>query len=232
MSNRKITPCENQEFLPPQVADSEKAKLDTAQKNVLGTLCFYYLNHSIYASKHDGWFFKDQRIIFDESNLSEAQGKRVILKLILKRLIERVSGTNHKCTRYRLHPGIVNLLPKNPEIEANEPLIGGHYTEDENANEPLEEKRLDESSRDESRIVEENVSFAPLEEDATTHETNWDGILEQWKVDIHNAKTYEELIQSKEVFKSRGQGMPMEYKSKVDDIACGVYGYKLAMLRH
>ena len=33
--NKKIEPCENQEFLPQEVAESEKAKLDTAQKNLL-----------------------------------------------------------------------------------------------------------------------------------------------------------------------------------------------------
>lgn len=162
--NKKIEICENQEFLPKEVAESEKAQLDTAQKNLLGTLCFYYLNHSVYADKHEGWFFKDQATLFKESNLSMAEGKRVLLKLIFKRLIERASGTKGKCTYYRLNKGIMDLMPKNPEVE----II---IDDDEKiANEPLEQNRLveyriDETShRIEEEIEDEDLLFEqPLE---------------------------------------------------------------------
>ena len=156
--NKKIVPCENQEFLPQEVAESEKAKLDTAQKNLLGTLCFYYLNHSIYAAEHDGWFFKDQKTLFEESNLSPAEGKRVLLKLVFKRLVERASGTNHKCTRYRLCKGIRDLMPQNPEFKTEVEDI------EKMANEPLEEKSRVESSRDETRRDEEIGKNEKLEE--------------------------------------------------------------------
>lgn len=146
--NKKIKVCENVEFIPKQFL--ERIKLDSAEKNVLGTLCFYYLNHSIYAAKNDGWFFKDQKTIIEESNLSEAQGKRVLLKLILKKLIERASGTNHKCTHYRLCKEIRELMPENPETD--------DVDLEAFANEPLEKKRLDESSLEETRR-DESSSF-------------------------------------------------------------------------
>lgn len=156
--NKKIVPCENQEFLPQEVAESEKAKLDTAQKNLLGTLCFYYLNHSIYAAEHDGWYFKDQKTLFEESNLSPAEGKRVLLKLVFKRLVERASGTNHKCTRYRLCKGIRDLMPQNPEFKTEVEDL------EKMANEPLEEKSRVESSRDETRRDEGIGKNKKLEE--------------------------------------------------------------------
>lgn len=155
--NKKIKECENVEFLPEKVRDSKK--LDEAEKNILGTLCFYYLNHSIYASKHDGWFFKEQKSLFEESYLSEAQGKRVLLKLILKRQIERAPGTNHKCTHYRLSKEIRELMPQNPETD--------NVDLEAFANEPLEKNRLDESSKDEDSRGEKNTkeigSLTPLE---------------------------------------------------------------------
>ena len=155
--NKKIKECENVEFLPEQVRDSKK--LDVAEKNILGTLCFYYLNHSIYAAKHDGWFFKDQKTLIEESNLSDAQGKRVLLKLIIKRLIERTPGTNHRCTHYRLNKAIIELLPQNPETD--------DIDLESFANEPLEKNRLDESSKDEDSRKEINTkeigSLTPLE---------------------------------------------------------------------
>ena len=197
--NKKIEECENQEFLPQEVADSKKANLDTAQKNLLGTLCFYYLNHSIYAAEHDGWFFKEQKVLFEESNLSPAEGKRVLLKLIFKRLVERASGTNHRCTRYRLCNGIRDLMPQNPEIKTEVEDL------EKIANEPLEEKRRVETSRDESRRDEEInkiVSFAPLEEGATTQEklVPFNELLEQWKSDITEATTIDELEKSRDKF--------------------------------
>lgn len=115
--NKDVEPCMFQEFLPIEMA--ETAELTTAEKNLLGTLCFYYLNHSIYASEHNDWFFKEQKTLFKDSNLSESYGKIIIIKLVFKKLIERASGTNHKCTHYRLCKKIRDLLPDMPE-EKNE----------------------------------------------------------------------------------------------------------------
>lgn len=221
--NKKIKECENVEFLPEPVRDSKK--LDPAEKNVLGTLCFYYLSHSIYAAKNEGWFFKDQKTIIEESNLSEAQGKRVLLKLILKKLIERASGTNHKCTHYRLCKEIRELMPENPETD--------DVDLERFANEPLDKNRLDESSKDEDSQVEKKVSSAPTDEGATTHkkEKDWDAILTQFKTSIKNAKTAEELVRSKETFMKNAQGIPLDYKPKVES-ALDVYNWRYAEHRH
>lgn len=221
--NKKIKVCENVEFIPEQFL--ERIKLDSAEKNVLGTLCFYYLNHSIYAAKNDGWFFKDQKTLIEESNLSEAQGKRVLLKLILKKVIERATGTNHKCTHYRLCKEIRELMPENPETD--------DVDLEAFANEPLDKTRIDESSEDEDSLVERKVSSAPTDEGATTHkkEKDWDTILNQFKTSTKNAKTAEELVRSKETFMKNAQGIPADYKPKVEG-ALDVYNWRYAELRH
>ena len=223
--NKKIKPCENQEFLPKDVAESEKANLDTAQKNLLGTLCFYYLNHSIYAAEHDGWFFKDQKTIFEESNLSPAEGKRVMLKLVFKRLVERGSGTNHKCTHYRLHPRIRELMVVNPEVKFD-------VTEDEKiANEPLEKKRLDESRKDESRKDEENVVSEAAFEEAAPPQQNYVEMLKKFKEDFSNAKSKQELIQIKKDFLNSGVKIPDEYWEKAENIF-NSFNIKMASVRN
>jgi hypothetical protein len=221
--NKKIKECENVEFLPEPVRDSKK--LDEAEKNILGTLCFYYLNHSIYASKHDGWFFKEQKSLFEESYLSEAQGKRVLLKLVFKRLIERTSGTNHKCTHYRLCKEIRELMPQNPENDS--------VDLEAFANEPLDKNRLDESSKDEDSRVEENVSLAPTDEGATTHEKekDWDAVLAEFRTSIKKAKTAEELLRAKETFVKSVQGLPLDYEQEIDSIQ-DIYNWRYAELRN
>lgn len=212
MANNKIEACENQEFLPKEVAESAKANLNTAQKNLLGTLCFYYLNHSIYAAEHDGWFFKDQKTLFDESNLSEAQGKRVMLKLVFKRLVERGSGTNHKCTRYRLHARIRELMPQNPEVKCD-------VTEDEKiANEPLEEKRRDESRGDESRRDDENVVSEAAFEEAAPTQQDFETVLLKFKTDVDNAKTKQELEELKNNLLESGIKIPPSHKEWSDKV--------------
>lgn len=190
--NKKIVPCENQEFLPQEVAESEKAKLDTAQKNLLGTLCFYYLNHSIYAAEHDGWYFKDQKTLFEESNLSPAEGKRVLLKLVFKRLVERASGTNHKCTRYRLCKGIRDLMPQNPEFKTEVEDL------EKMANEPLEEKSRVESSRDETRRDEKIGKNEKLEEKLCSEvvqekETDVDKAMNHIKTELEAVQDFIQL---------------------------------------
>lgn len=213
MANKKIEACENQEFLPKEVAESTKANLDTAQKNLLGTLCFYYLNHSIYAAEHDGWFFKDQKTLFEESNLSPAEGKRVMLKLAFKRLVERGSGTNHKCTRYRLHVRIRELMAVNPEVKFD-------VTEDEKiANEPLEEKRRDESRRDESRRDDnENVVSEAAFEEAAPTQQDFKTVLLKFKTDVDNAKTKQELEELKNNLLESGIEIPPSHKEWSDEV--------------
>lgn len=166
MANKKVTPCEDFEFLPQRVQES--TKLDMSEKNVLATLCFFRLNYSIFASEHDGWFYTSQKELEDGSGYSHKQLNRLLLKLSLKGVIQRRSGTNHKCTHYKLHPKIDELLP-----QPNDTLV---EIEEKTDNDTLDKNRLDESSKDESRIDEKtgenNVSFAPLDEGAKTHKTH------------------------------------------------------------
>lgn len=131
---KRINPCKNMELLPQEVAKSKKANLSQAEKNLLATLCAYQKRYSLYAADNNGWFYKSQASLFEESNLSPAQGKRVLLKLINKRLIERRAGTNHRCTHYRIHPAIIKLM--STENNANEPLA---EIEQKTVNEPLVE---------------------------------------------------------------------------------------------
>lgn len=191
--NKKILPCENLEFLPQQVADSEKAKLDQTQKNVLSTLCYLYQRYHDYALKHDGWFFASADELESESKVDKSTVFRTLTKLELKNLMYRRSGTNHHCTNYKLHPAIVELMPKMPEYDANATLIESQYTEteaeksiEETANATLVKKRLDEYSKDESSLVEEKkengVSYAPLEEGATTHQKVTDDGKAKWYI--------------------------------------------------
>ena len=133
MANRKSKPCEDWEFLPIRLQES--TKLDISEKNVVATLCFYRLNYSNYATEHNGWFYTSLNEIAEGSKMSLAQTKRVLLKLSVKKVIERKSGTNHRCTHYKLHPKIDELLPI---IEVNEPLAINE--ELKTTNEPLVEK--------------------------------------------------------------------------------------------
>lgn len=226
--NAKIKPCENQEFLPKEVAESEKAKLSTAEKNVLGTLCFYYLNHSIYAAEHDGWFFKDQKTIFEESNLSPAEGKRVLLKLVFKRLVERASGTNHKCTLYRLHQKIMELMPENPEVKTDIPE--GEKT----TNEPLEKKREVETSKDESRREkneEKNVALETAFGEAAPSQQNVKTLLDKFNDNIKKAKSKEELNDLKDEFVKTGIKIPKEYFEYYDNVV-NHYRWRCATIGH
>ena len=88
----------------------------------MATLCFYRLNYSNYATTHDGWFYCSHADIMEGCGLKEAQLKRVLTKLVLQKLIQRKSGTNHRCTHYKLHKGIDERLPKIEGDYANEPL--------------------------------------------------------------------------------------------------------------
>ena len=137
MANKKVKPSEDfYDFLPEPVQNSTKIKT-ISEKNVLATLCYEYITHNVYALNHDGWFYCSHKEIMDGCELEFAQLKRVLVKLEIQKLIERRPGTNHRCTHYRLHPAIIELLPK---IDNNEPLA----VEDNENNEPLvEEKKLE-----------------------------------------------------------------------------------------
>ena len=110
MANKKVKPSEDYyDFLPTRVQES--TKLDQSEKNILATLCFFRMNYSIYAEKHDGWFYTSQKDIEEGAELSHMQTNRILLKLETKKVIERKSGTTHRPTHYRIHPKIVELLP-------------------------------------------------------------------------------------------------------------------------
>lgn len=149
--NKRIKECENFGFLP--IEYREREDLNLTEKNVLATLCYFYLRHSDYVAEHDGWFFKSGEELGVESGIDERTVYRTLVKLELKGLVKRKSGTNKKCTHYKLNPKITELLPKNEEFE-----------EPEGANVTLEEKRLDESSpeetrRDEASLLEKKRMF-------------------------------------------------------------------------
>lgn len=229
MANKKVKPSEDfYDFLPQRVQESTKIKT-ISEKNVLATLCYEYLSHSIYASQHDNWFYCSLDEIKDGCGIERSQLKKVLLKLLTQKLIERKSGTNHRCTHYRLHPKIVELLPKvEGDYVDNEPLV--ENTTDKTHNEPLDKIRLDESSEDESRIVEENnVSVASIGEDATTHK-NWSEMIDDWKAVTMSAKTLEELEQGKRTFLTNAAGIPLEYKPKFESVR-DTYDWKYALIR-
>ena len=145
MANKAVKPSEDyMEFLPEKVQKSTKIKT-LSEKNVLATLCFYRLNYSNYATTHDGWFYCSHADIMEGCGLKEAQLKRVLTKLELQTLIQRKSGTNHRCTHYKLHKGIDVLLPKVEGDYANEPLA---IDDGKNVNEPLAEKTTVETPND------------------------------------------------------------------------------------
>lgn len=143
MANKKQKKCEDWDFLPPTFQN--RKDLTLSEKNVLASMCFYHIYYSNYRKQHEGWFFREQEKIGKDSLVSEAQLKRIILKLIMKNLLARRSGTNHKCTHYKLNEEITKFLPQIEEEFESEILD----------NEPLDKNRLDELSKDESSLVSE-----------------------------------------------------------------------------
>lgn len=158
--NKKMKECENIEFLPDEYRGC--TDLDLSEKNVLATLCYCYLRYSDYAAEHNGWFFTAGKELGEETGIDERTVYRILVKLELKGLVKRKRGTNHKCTHYKLHPSITELLPKGEDFEGSE-----------EANVTLEEKRLDESSleetrRDESSTFENKKKFNYIMSDEIT----------------------------------------------------------------
>lgn len=172
MANRKVTPTEDfYRFLPKRVQESEK--LELIEKNVIATLCFFRLSFSNYAETHNDWFFVDQKQIEEGSECSHATLNRVLTMLEIKTLIQRKSGTKYRCTYYKLHPKIVELLPKIPKVDdedfmSNEtlyPSIANNETlcpstgNNETLyplNETLDKNRLDKTSQVKTSLIVNN----------------------------------------------------------------------------
>lgn len=220
MANKKVKPTEDYyDFLPTEVQNS--TKLDISEKNVLSTLCFHRLNYSIYAEEHDGWFYTSQKDIEEGAELSHMQTNRILLKLTLKKLIERQSGTNHRCTHYRLHPKIVELLPITEHANDTLAVVDDAKTSNDTlvvnstkseANDTLDKIRLDESSKDEySLISEENVvsETASNAVPQQQNENDWDVMLKQFKLETDKAKTIEQLETTKKLFIENARRNPM-----------------------
>lgn len=116
MANKKVEPSEwYEELLPLKIKESEK--MTVSQKNVLAALCFEFLAHTNYAKEHDGWFFCKMETLEKLSTLKHTQFNRIMDLLEAKRVYERIRGTNHKCTNYRLHPKIIELLKKDYDFD-------------------------------------------------------------------------------------------------------------------
>ena len=211
MGNKKVKPSEDYyDFLPQRVQESTKIKT-ISEKNVLATLCYEHMSHSIYASEHNGWFYCSLKEIMEGCGLEYSQVKKVMLKLATQKLIERKSGTNHRCTHYRLHPKIVELLPKvEGDFVDNEPLaiIGDKKSTNEPLvekptveihNEPLDKIRLDKSSKDLDSLIynsteEDDASIlAKIEASSSSQKINESEFYEYWKNELTNCKSAEQL---------------------------------------
>lgn len=119
MANKKQKKCEYFEFLPEEVQKSKK--LNTSEKNVLAVLCFEYLAHSNYANEHNGWFYRDARVMSLEAGFEDThdakQFRRIRKMLEIKNIIRVKSGTHHTCNHYKINPKITDLLPKQKDLE-------------------------------------------------------------------------------------------------------------------
>lgn len=232
MANRKVKPTEDYyDFLPQKVQDS--TKLNATEKNLLATLCFFRLNYSIYAEEHDGWFYVSQKELEEGTEISHKHLNRVLMNLILKKVIERKSGTNHRCTHYRLHQAIVELLPKvEGDFVDNDTLA--IIDDEKTANDTLDKIRLDKTSQDKTSLIvskgtSNNVSVASIGEDAKTHK-DWEGIMKQWGTDMEKARTLEELVETRKTFMTNAKGLPIELKGKLEMYA-DRYEWRYAALR-
>lgn len=246
MANKKVKPSEDfYDFLPEPVQNSTKIKT-ISEKNVLATLCYEYITHNVYALNHDGWFYCSHKEIMDGCELEFAQLKRVLVKLEIQKLIERRPGTNHRCTHYRLHPAIIELLPKidnNEPLavednENNEPLVEEKKLEVKTTNEPLVKYRLDKTSQDKtSLIVSSNtvevVSKAAFE-DAASQQPDINAMLKDWMCDMDNVKTVEQLEQTKQEILRKLNALstlPQNFKEILEPYR-DHYDFRYAVLRH
>lgn len=246
MANKKVKPSEDfYDFLPEPVQNSTKIKT-ISEKNVLATLCYEYISHNVYALNHDGWFYCSHKEIMDGCELEFAQLKRVLVKLEIQKLIERKPGTNHRCTHYRLHQAIVELLPK---VEANEPLavegnvnneplVEDEIIEPKTLNEPLVKYSLDKTSQGKTSLIVssdtvEVVSKAAFE-DAASQQPDLKVVLKEWMENMDSVKTVEQLEQTKqEVLRKLNalNTLPQDFKNIVEPYR-DHYEFRYAALRH
>lgn len=214
MANKKVKPTEDYyDFLPQRVQES--TKLDQSEKNILATLCFFRMNYSIYAEEHDGWFYTSQKDIEDGAELSHMQTNRILLKLETKKVIERKSGTNHRCTHYRIHPKIAELLPITEHT--NDTLAEVDSTK--TSNDTLVEKTskieandtLDKTSIDKTRQVKSSLRYTSYiskgsetnvvddsfqkEESQQHSEFDFKVFFSDWSLRFENCKFEEEIEQ-------------------------------------
>lgn len=147
MANKKAKPSEDWYFLPQRVQES--IKLDITEKNVVAALCNCYYTFNDYALEHDGWFYTTQKNLEELTELSHKQLNRILNKLQLKTIIERKSGTTNHPTQYRLHPKIVELMPKLPKFD-NDTYVS--LANDTKAVETLKiEEKIDNDTQDKIR---------------------------------------------------------------------------------
>ena len=118
---KKIKPTESyNDFLPQRLKDSTKIKT-LSEKNVLASLCYFYMSYYNYAQSHDGWFFCSHDEIIKDCKLEKAQVKRILVKLEAQTLISRKKQNGFKKpTLYKLHDAIVALMPKLESIDDND----------------------------------------------------------------------------------------------------------------
>lgn len=211
MANKKTSPTDDyRDFLPERLKNSKK--LNQSEKNVLATLCFARMNYSIYAEEHDNWFYISQKRIEEanDSQLEIRQINRILLKLECKKIIEKKSGTNHRCTHYRLHPLIVEMLPitehsdKNANVTLDSMSKSANVTLDSmsiNNNVTLDKIRLDKSIKDLDSLINnstENDDNGDSFEEEVTISSSTDKIDEKefykhWSERLNKSKTVNEL---------------------------------------
>ena len=115
MGKEKKKPSYNFEnFLPVELQTDSRFLI--SELNVLAALCFFRYRFSGHASENDGWFFCSQNDIIEQTGdtkkdrVGKATLNRILVKFRIIGLIEIKSGTNHKCTWYKLSPKIEKLL--------------------------------------------------------------------------------------------------------------------------
>ena len=217
MANRKVTPNEDYNYLPKRVQES--TKLSQGEKNVLATLCYERLSHRDYAEGHEGWFYCSQQDLIEGTMFSKAQLNRKLLDIEIKGIIQRKSGTNHRCTHYKLHPKIDELLPKIESDSNNETLLESHYvvnmpleTQAKIANETLDKIRIDKTRLEKDSLIvsvtnKENDDFAEtLEGSFSQSSFDVDEFYKRWYVVFKECNSFEELKQAQERFKEEYQG--------------------------
>ena len=115
---KKNKPSYNFEnFLPVELQTDSRFLI--SELNVLAALCFFWHRFSDHVSNNHGWFYCSQDDITEHTGdtKKEQVGNRRLNSILTKfkrmGLIETKSGTNHKCTWYKLSPNIEKLLSQN-----------------------------------------------------------------------------------------------------------------------